>query len=48
MKYVITGGTRIIVDHLSRVHQLFKVILIKDAKRKRAYDNIQASIARMK
>jgi hAT family C-terminal dimerisation region len=47
VEYVITGGTRIVKDHLSRVHQLTEELPLKDAKRKRADEDIQASIARM-
>lgn len=36
------------MDHLSRIHQLSEILPPKDAKRKRADNDIQASIARMK
>ena len=36
------------MDHLFRVHQLPEVLPLKDAKGKRADNDIQASIARMK
>jgi hypothetical protein len=36
------------MDHLSRIHQLPEILPLKDAKRKRADNDIQASIARMK
>ncbi|KAG9375775.1 hypothetical protein A1F94_013519 [Pyrenophora tritici-repentis] len=36
------------MDHLSRIHQLTEILPLKDAKRKRADNDIQASIARIK
>jgi hypothetical protein len=36
------------MDHLSRIYQLPEILPPKDAKRKRADNNIQASIARIK
>ena len=36
------------MDHLFRVHQLPEILPLKDVKRKRADNDIQASIARMK
>ncbi len=47
VEYVISGGTRIVKDHLSRFHQLTEELTPKEAKRKRANEDIQASIARM-
>lgn len=47
-EYVLSGGTRAIREHLSKVHQMTEDCPPKDAKRKRNDEDIQVSIARMK
>jgi hypothetical protein len=48
VEYVINGGTKVIKDHLAKYHQLSEELTPREAKRKRADEDIQSCIGRMK